>query len=67
MLRHSTGRTCVITVEVGTELRLGVEDDGTPPTDWRPGVGLRTIVKRAEELGGTAVAGPYGAGWRVQA
>jgi signal transduction histidine kinase len=28
------------------------------PATWRPGVGLRSIAEREEELGGTATAGP---------
>ncbi len=66
-LRHSTGRSCRVAVTVGDDLEVTVTDDGDAPEGWRPGVGLRSIDTRAEELGGTAHAAPGAAGWTVRA
>lgn len=65
VLRHSTGCRCMITVAVDGDLVVTVSDDGDADPSWRPGVGLRSIVDRAEELGGSATAGPVAAGWEV--
>ncbi|WP_084463756.1 GAF domain-containing sensor histidine kinase [Microtetraspora fusca] len=67
VLRHSDARRCVITVSVDGDLLVTVRDDGTPPASWRPGVGLRSISERAEELAGSATAGPSSGGWEVRA
>ncbi|WP_285709115.1 histidine kinase [Microtetraspora sp. NBRC 16547] len=67
VLRHSDARRCVITISLDGELLISVGDDGTPPASWRPGVGLRSISDRAEELGGSATAGPSARGWEVHA
>jgi two-component system, NarL family, sensor kinase len=68
-LTHSAGRRCLITITANGTLAVTVRDDGKPPTSWTPGVGLRSILERAEELGGTAAAGPSatGDGWEVRA
>jgi two-component system NarL family sensor kinase len=58
VLRHSDGRTCRIHIDAGHDLVISVVDDGRPPESWRPGVDLRSIGERAEELGGSAHAGP---------
>ena len=65
--RHARAGHCEVRISVEDALRVTVEDDGSPPSDWSAGVGLRSIVDRAEELGGTASVGPYAEGWRVQA
>ncbi len=65
--RHSTASTCVITLAAGPDLTITVRDDGVPPPTWQPGVGLRSVVERAEELGGRAEAGPTPDGWQVRA
>lgn len=66
--RHSTGRHSDVRITAAEDLVVTVEDDGVPPpADWSPGVGLRSIADRAEELGGSATAGPSEQGWRVQA
>jgi len=67
VLRHSTARTCTVTVAANGRLDLTIADDGTPPPAWRPGIGIRSLRERAEELGGTACAGPVDGGWTVQA
>jgi two-component system, NarL family, sensor kinase len=66
-LTHSAGRRCLVTITVNGTLAVTVRDDGRPPPSWTPGVGLRSILERAEELGGTAAAGPAGDGWEVSA
>jgi two-component system, NarL family, sensor kinase len=66
-LRHSTGQSCRVAVTAGDDLEVTVTDDGASPAQWRPGVGLRSIDARAEELGGTARAAPDVSGWTVRA
>jgi signal transduction histidine kinase len=63
-LTHSEGSRCLVTITANGTLAVTVRDDGRPPTSWTPGVGLRSILERAEELGGTAAAGPTGDGWK---
>lgn len=66
--RHSTGTEVGVwlTVENG-HLLVVVQDDGTPPEDWAPGVGLRSVRERAEELGGHTEIDAGDDGWRVSA
>jgi signal transduction histidine kinase len=72
--RHARGATR-ITVRVqgeGEQVRLRVEDDGSPPGPSRsgaiPGYGVSGMRERAELLGGTCTAGPGPErGWRVEA
>ena len=66
-LTHSEGRRCLVKITANGTLAVTVRDDGRPPSSWTPGVGLRSILERAEELGGTAAAGPIGDGWEVRA
>jgi two-component system, NarL family, sensor kinase len=66
-LTHSAGHRCLVTITVNGTLAVTVRDDGRAPPNWTPGVGLRSILERAEELGGTAAAGPTGDGWEVSA
>ena len=66
-LTHSEGRRCLVMITANGTLAVIVRDDGRPPTSWTPGIGLRSILERAEELGGTAAAGPTGDGWEVRA
>jgi two-component system NarL family sensor kinase len=67
VLRHSTARTCTVTVTANGRLDLTITDDGTPPPTWHPGIGIRSLRERAEELDGTAHAGPVDGGWTVHA
>jgi len=66
--RHSTATTVTVrlTAEDGV-LVVAVADDGRPPSSFEAGAGIRSIHERAEELGGTAEAGPAPDGWRVVA
>ena len=66
--RHSTGgRIDVALTENEGALQITVRDDGTPPASYRPGVGIRSLIERCEELGGTVAVGPDEAGWTVAA
>lgn len=68
VLRHSTATRCVVRLRrEPSSLCLEVADDGADFRPWKPGVGLRSLMLRAEELGGRAVAGPTPAGGRVAA
>ena len=51
----------------GNYLEITVNNDGGPPESWTPGIGLKSIVDRAEECGGTATVGPTDEGWEVVA
>lgn len=66
--RHCTGTAAEVGLVVAAGgLRITVRDNGIPPADVRPGVGIRSIRDRAEELGGRASAGPVSGGWLVDA
>ena len=68
VLRHSAATRCVIRLGVGpSSLCLEVTDDGNGDRSWTPGVGLRSLMARAEELGGRATAGPSPSGGRMTA
>ena len=68
VLRHSDATCCTITIDTSANnLELAVTDNGSPTAGWMAGVGLRSIVDRAEELGGTATGGPTPEGWRIRA
>ena len=67
VFRHSAGTQCEVRLGVGTDLLIRVTDDGPPPERWVTGVGLRSVVERAEEVGGSASAGPAESGWQVSA
>lgn len=51
--RHSQARNCTLQVSLGESFLLEIRDDGNGfPADYTPGVGLRSMRERAEELGG---------------
>ena len=51
--RHADARFCSIRLQVTNALQLEMRDDGIGlPKEYRPGVGLRSMRERAEELGG---------------
>ncbi|MGP3963636.1 sensor histidine kinase [Nonomuraea sp. 3N208] len=56
--RHARTATARIDLKLGDRLHVEVSDDGEGGGAWRPGVGLRSMRERAEELGGTCQAGP---------
>lgn len=53
--RHAQASSCRILLETEeTTLRLEVRDDGSGmPVSVRPGIGMRSMKERAEEVGGT--------------
>jgi len=66
--RHSSGSRVVVDLAVADQaLRVTVLDDGTPVPGFHPGVGIRSITERVEELGGAVTVGPVAHGWRVDA
>jgi signal transduction histidine kinase len=51
--RHSQARNCTFQLSLAEEITLEISDDGTGlPAGYNPGVGLRSMRERAEELGG---------------
>ncbi|WP_370636293.1 sensor histidine kinase [Cohnella sp. CFH 77786] len=54
-IRHARSESCRIQLEINKgNLYLKVADDGGGlPQSWKPGVGIRSMRERAEELGGT--------------
>ncbi len=54
VVRHSDATVVHVTVAPAAgHLAVTVTDDGAPTQDWVPGIGLRSMRERAEELGGT--------------
>lgn len=71
VVRHSGARKIRVVVESdGDRLTVTVCDDGGTDdgatASWRPGVGLAAMRERAEELGGTFLAGPIPDGGSVR-
>ncbi len=64
-LRHSGATSCTIDISMGASLRIVITDNGSRGQDWAPGVGVASMIDRAEELGGSASAGPTSSGWSV--
>lgn len=64
-LRHSGATSCTIDISMGASLRIVITDNGSRGQDWVPGVGVASMIDRAEELGGSASAGPTSSGWSV--
>ncbi len=59
VVRHASARRCEVRLEVADALYVEVVDDGRGlPADLRPGVGLRSLRERAEELGGSCTVEP---------
>ncbi|MEJ2359569.1 MAG: histidine kinase, partial [Deinococcales bacterium] len=69
VVRHAEARSLRVTLRVGKELELTVEDDGVGiAPDRRLGVGLSSMAERAEELGGSlTVSAAQPSGTRVVA
>jgi signal transduction histidine kinase len=56
VVRHAQARSCTVRVRAGESLEIVVSDDGVGlSAQSRPGVGLRSMRERAEELGGACV------------
>lgn len=66
--RHAGARACDVRLRRNGALEVEVSDDGVGlPASARPGVGLRSMRERAEELGGTwAIDERPGGGTRVR-
>ena len=53
VIRHAQADTCDIHLSLDNHLALKIVDDGVgPPSQPRPGIGLRSMRERAQELGG---------------
>lgn len=65
--RHSDSPSAAVRLELTSDrLRIAVTDDGHSD-EWQPGVGLSSMRERAEELGGTLIAGSGPDGGHVTA
>jgi signal transduction histidine kinase len=65
--RHAPGAETAVRVEVdGTGTRITVDSAGAPGQPGA-GTGLVGMRERVEAVGGRLTAGPYRAGWRVEA
>jgi signal transduction histidine kinase len=61
--RHSTARHCAVRLRIDGGLHVEVTDDGDGlPSPVRPGVGMSSMVERANELGGRCSIGTGPAG-----
>lgn len=69
VVRHAGARRCWVSIEPGTTLRICVDDDGIGVgPDIVPGIGLRSMLDRVRELGGTLeVVARRPCGTRVEA
>lgn len=66
-LRHAKAERCMIQIDCNGEVAIVVEDDGVGlPVNYTPGIGLRSIRERAEELGGTCQLSTPGSGTRIR-
>ena len=61
--KHSQAQQCVIRFMNHNGLKIEITDDGIGLSlNITPGVGLRSMCERAEELGGSCVIEPCGDG-----
>ncbi len=68
VVRHSRAQSCTIILCAAEQLFIDVQDDGIGLSEqYRPGVGLRSMRERAEELGGTFTATSSDKGTRLLA
>jgi signal transduction histidine kinase len=67
--RHSGVATALVTFTITPEqaLNLTIEDQGHSPKPWHPGVGLKSMRERVEQIGGTLDAHASPNGGRVTA
>lgn len=65
--RHAAARRVTVTLAIGDDVRLAIEDDGRGiPERYAPGVGVHSMRERCEELGGAFAIGPAeGDGTRI--
>ncbi|MET1060587.1 MAG: histidine kinase [Nocardioides sp.] len=66
--RHTdSAEATVVLARTGSCLTVEVTDPAPGTDSWHPGVGLSSMRERAEELGGSLVAGSTATGGRVRA
>jgi signal transduction histidine kinase len=62
VVRHASAARCVLRLDVGTVIRLEVGDDGVGAASAEFGVGVRSMMERAAELGGRCEVGEAAGG-----
>jgi signal transduction histidine kinase len=68
VVKHANARSCQILLHRATDLRVSVTDDGTGiPSGAVIGVGLESMRKRCEDLGGTFEIGLLPGGTQIAA
>ena len=67
VVKHAQADSCHVGITLGNALAIEIADDGIGlPATYNPGVGLRSIRERAEELGGTCeITHSSGKGMRI--
>ncbi|MCB1134087.1 MAG: hypothetical protein KDN05_23420 [Verrucomicrobiae bacterium] len=67
-IRHGRSRNVVVTLDAAGPIRLTIVDDGSGlPEQVVPGVGIRSMRERAEELGGSfSIAAAGACGVRIE-
>ena len=60
ILRHAQASQCHLSLARGEHLCLEIRDDGVGlPVEHQPGIGLRSMRRRAEEIGGSFYIAPH--------
>lgn len=66
--RHAPGAPVTVRIAVADgRATVVVDSEGAPGRPSADGAGLTSMRERAEAMGGTLTAGPWGSGWRVEA
>jgi signal transduction histidine kinase len=66
--KHANARSCQVLLHRATDLRVSITDDGTGiPSDAVIGIGLESMRKRCEDLGGTFEISPLPGGTQIAA
>ena len=62
MVRHSQASSCRVRLDAGADLIVSVTDDGVGLDGEPAGIGLQSMHRRAQEVGGSLTIGPSSSG-----